>query len=53
MKKLDLSDVSRGDGDLLLGADYYWNVVEGGIKKCGPNALTAIKSKLGWVLNGT
>ena len=38
--------------DLLLGADYYWNVAEGGIKECGLNALTAIKSKLGWVLNG-
>ena len=53
-KKLDLSDVSCGDGkiDLLIGADYYWTVVEGGIKKCGDDALTATNSKLGWVLNG-
>ena len=32
LKKLDLSDISEGDGeiDLLIGADYYWTVVEGG-----------------------
>ena len=54
LKKLDLSDISKGDGeiDLLIGADYYWTVVERGIQKCGPNGLTAINSKLGWVLNG-
>ena len=54
LKKMDLSDVSNGDGeiDLLIGADYYWTVVEGGIKKCGDGGLTAINSKLGWVLNG-
>ena len=54
LKKLDLSDVTEGNDeiDLLLGSDYYWTIVEGGVQKFGPDGLTAINSKLGWILNG-
>ena len=53
LKNLDLGDESDGNGDIevLLGGDYYWNVVEGGVKKIGIDGLTAINSKLGWVLS--
>lgn len=37
--------------DLLIGADYYWKIVEhGGVT--GPGGLAAIPSKFGWLLNG-
>ena len=54
LKNLDLSDISRNDRDidLLIGADYYWCVVEGETKRCGTEGLVAINSKLGWLLSG-
>ena len=54
LKNLDLSDISRDDRDidLLIGADYYWCVVEGETKRCGTEGLVAINSKLGWLLSG-
>ena len=38
--------------DLLIGADQYWNIVNGEVKRCGTTGLVAINSKLGWLLNG-
>ena len=36
---------------LLIDADYYWDIVEGGVitSRCGLRALT---SKLGWLISG-
>ena len=54
LKGLDLGDVSKGEGDidLLIGADYYGTIVGGGVKKCSDDGLTAMNSKLGWMLFG-
>ena len=54
LQSFEFGDSSRGDGeiDVLLGADYYWTVVEGSVKRCGDNGLTAINTKLGWILSG-
>ena len=52
---LDLADQSDGEGslqvDMLIGSDYYWDLVTGSICKIegGP---TAVHTKLGWVLSG-
>ncbi len=52
---LDLADQSDGEHDLpidmLIGADYYWELVTGSICRVdgGP---TAVHTKLGWVLSG-
>ena len=54
-KSLDLADSSDGNSnlpvDLLIGSDYYWDLVTGSICKTdgGP---TAVHTKLGWVLSG-
>ena len=51
---LDLADHSDGNGslqvDMLIGSDYYWDIVTGSICKIegGP---TAVHTKLGWVLS--
>ena len=37
--------------DILIGADAYWNIVDGKLIK-NETGLTAISSKLGWLLNG-
>ena len=54
LKSSDFSDLTwdRREIDLLIGADYYWTIVDGGIKKCGSDGLTAINTKFGWVLSG-
>ena len=50
---LDLADSSDGVSnlpvDLLIGSDYYWDLVTGSICKIdgGP---TVVHTKLGWVL---
>ena len=52
---LDLADHYEGEGnlqvDMLVGSDYYWDLVTGSICKIdgGP---TAVHTKLGWVLSG-
>ena len=53
LENSDFSDVCRGEGEIhvLVGADYYWSVVEGNVKRSS-NGLTAIETKLGWVLSG-
>ena len=37
--------------DLLIGSDHYWKLVTGKVVK-GGGRLTAIETKLGWVLSG-
>lgn len=53
--ELDLADnadrASSLPVDLLIGSDYYWDLVTGGICR-GRGGLTAIHTKLGWVLSG-
>ena len=52
---MDLADCSDGSAalhiDVLIGSDYYWDLVTGSICK-GDGGLTAIHTKLGWVLSG-
>ena len=43
---------NRKDIDLLIGADMYWQIVDSNLKKC-ETGLTAVSSKLGWLLNGS
>ena len=52
-KGLDLADYSDGSTtvDMLIGSDYYWDLVTGSICK-GDGGLTAVHTKLGWVLSG-
>ena len=54
LKDLELADASdgvQGEIDVLIGSDFYWNFVEGGIVQ-GKKGPTAINSKLGWLLSG-
>ena len=54
LQGLDLADKDKGDSDVdvLIGADYYWDIVEGEIKRENNERLIALKSKLGWLLSG-
>lgn len=55
VKQLDLADYSNGQDslqiDVLIGADYYWELVTGCTSRCegGP---VAVHTRLGWVLSG-
>ena len=52
---LELADFSSSESslpvDLLIGADYYWELVTGRVCR-GSNGPTAVHTKLGWVLSG-
>lgn len=52
---LDLADYSDGESslevDLLIGSDFYWDLVTGGVSQ-GTQGPVAIHTKLGWVLSG-
>ena len=37
--------------DVLIGSDYYWELVTGSVSR-GSSGPTAIHTKLGWVLSG-
>ena len=54
-KELNLADNADGASslhiDLLIGSDYYWDLVTGSICR-GNGGLAAIQTKLGWVLSG-
>ena len=54
LKELDLTNKGKGDSeiDLLIGANFYWNVIEGEIRRCGSGGPIAVNSKLGWMLRG-
>ena len=51
----ELADYSESDHrldvDILVGSDYYWELVTGGVCH-GSSGPTAIHTKLGWVLSG-
>ena len=52
---LELADFSSSGVsmpvDILIGADYYWQLVTGTISR-GPDGPIALHTKLGWVLSG-
>lgn len=52
---LDLADFAESDSaltvDILIGADYYWEIVTGKVCKGGSGPI-GIHTRLGWVLSG-
>ena len=52
---LELADFSSSGStlpvDILIGSDYYWELVTGRVSR-GSSGPTAIHTKLGWVLSG-
>ena len=38
--------------DILIGADKYYEFVDGDVLKCSGSGITATSSKLGWLLSG-
>ena len=52
---LELADFSSSESslpvDVLIGSDYYWELVTGSVCR-GANGPTAVHTKLGWVLSG-
>ena len=55
LASLDLADFSKGDHnldvDILVGSDYYWELVAGGVCH-GSSGPTTTHTKLGRVLSG-
>ena len=55
LQDLDLADVSpcehSSDVDMLIGSDYYWDVIIGDLKRSN-NGPVAVSSKFGWLLSG-
>ena len=60
LQELDLADrppldeafnCSDSSVDVLIGSDYYWDVVDGEIIR-GAGGLVAVRSKFGWLLSG-
>lgn len=56
LQELDLADTSALEHfsnkvDMLIGSDYYWDVVIGDVKR-GYGGPTAVSSKFGWLLSG-
>ena len=49
LQDLDLADASTSeqssDVDMLIGSDYYWDVIIGDLKR-------TVSSKFGWLLSG-
>ena len=55
LKNLKLADegLHKGNIDLLIGADFYWDIINGSVKTDNGVAPVALGSKLGWFLSGT
>ena len=55
LASLELADFASGGTaltvDILIGADYYWEIVTGRMCR-GESGPTGIHTKLGWVLSG-
>lgn len=56
LQELDLADASPSEQlsdiiDMLIGSDYYWDIVIGDLKRSG-NGPIAVSSKFGWLLSG-
>ena len=47
----DFNDGNNDSIDILIGSDYYWNIVHGETIRCESGPI-AISSKLGWLLSG-
>ena len=55
LKTLKLADNMNnvsGNVDMLIGADVYWDIVSGNLKRNPSTGLVAISSSLGWLING-
>ena len=54
LKTLKLADNGSGSSnvDMLIGADMYWDVVTGNLKRNPNTGFVAISSSLGWLMNG-
>ena len=55
LRGLELADFSTSESnlpvDVLIGSDYYWELVTGSVCK-GASGPTAVHTKMGWVLSG-
>jgi hypothetical protein len=53
LEELELADPLDEDNesriDILIGSDFYWNIVTGDIIRGGSGPI-AVRSKLGWLL---
>ena len=47
----ELKDSDSNVIDLLIGSDYYWDIVEGEVTR-GSGGLVAVSSKFGWLVSG-
>ena len=54
MKDLELADSGNGglEVDILLGADVYWEIVSGNMRRGENYGPVTLGSKLGWTLSG-
>ena len=54
LKNLKLADESlhKENIELLIGADFYWGIVDGSVKRGNGVAPVALGLKLGWLLSG-
>ena len=54
LKDLELADDGGGSSeiDALIGADLYWLLVDGEVKKNGCSGLVVIRSKFGCLVSG-
>ena len=59
LQALKLADNGDNNGDnkwgnvhMLIGADVYWDIVTGNIKRNPNTGLVAISSAFGWLMNG-
>ncbi len=46
-----LEDVGQGEPDILIGSDYYWQLITGEVI-CGNGGPIAVCTRLGWDLSG-
>ena len=54
LKNLKLADegLHKENIDLMIGTDFYWDIVDGSVKRGNGVAPVALGSKLGWLLSG-
>ena len=50
--KLADSGQNKSKTDLLIGADFYWSVVDGAVKRVDDVGPVALGWKLGWLMSG-
>ena len=52
LKLADKANSKNNDVDMLIGAEVYWNIVGGNLKRSPKTGIVAISSALGWLVNG-